>query len=99
MLYAIVATDHPDSLPRRLQHRPQHLQRLHVLQDEGRLVLAGPFPAVDSADPGPAGFSGSLIVATFDSLEEAQAWVAADPFVTAGIYASVSVQPFRQVLP
>ena len=97
--YAIVAEDVPDSLENRLSARPAHLQRLHRLQDEGRLLLAGPFPAIDSPDPGPAGFSGSLIVAAFTSLEEAQAWAGADPYVAAGVYARVSVKPFRRTLP
>ena len=99
MWYAIVADDHPASLPARLGARPLHLQRLQALQDEGRLLLAGPMPAIDSPDPGPAGFSGSLIVAEFDSLASAQAWADADPYVAAGVYASVRVRPFKQVFP
>lgn len=99
MWYAIVADDQPDSLPRRLAARPMHLARLQALQDEGRLLLAGPMPAIDSPDPGPAGFTGSLIVAEFDSLEQAQAWADADPYVAAGVYAQVRVRPFRQVFP
>ena len=99
MLYAIIAQDAPDSLQQRLANRPPHLARLKALQDEGRLVLAGPFPAIDSVDPGPAGFSGSLIVAEFASLQEAQAWADADPFVAAGVYQNVSVKPFRKTLP
>jgi uncharacterized protein YciI len=99
MFYAIVGQDVPDSLARRLAARPAHLERLHALQQAGRLVLAGPFPAIDSADPGAAGFSGSLIVAEFDSLDEAQAWADADPYVAAGVYAGVSVKPFKKVLP
>lgn len=99
MLYAIIARDHADSLERRLAARPDHLERLQVLQKEGRLVLAGPHPAIDSPDPGPAGFSGSLVVAEFPSLEEAQAWADADPYVTAGVYAEVSVKPFKKVMP
>ena len=99
MFYAIVGQDVPDSLARRLAARPAHLERLHALQEAGRLLLAGPFPAIDSADPGAAGFSGSLIVAEFDSLDEAQAWADADPYVAAGVYAGVSVKPFRKVLP
>ena len=79
--------------------RPAHLQRLQALQNEGRLLLAGPFPAIDSMDPGPAGYSGSLIVAEFDSLETARSWANADPFVAAGVYASVTVKPFRKTLP
>lgn len=99
MLYAIVGQDVSDSLERRLAARPAHLERLQVLQQAARLLLAGPFPAIDSNDPGPAGFSGSLIVAEFDSLDSAQAWADADPYVTAGVYANVSVKPFRKVLP
>jgi hypothetical protein len=99
MLYAIVGQDVPDSLARRLAARPAHLDRLHALQQAGRLLLAGPFPSIDSTDPGAAGFTGSLIVAEFDSLGDAQAWADADPYVAAGIYASVSVKPFRKVLP
>ncbi|CAD5202187.1 YciI family protein [Pseudomonas sp. FEN] len=99
MLYAIIATDVENSLDKRLAVRPAHLERLHQLQAQGRLVLAGPHPAVDSNDPGAAGFSGSLIVAEFDSLNAAQAWAGADPFVAAGVYANVLVKPFKQVLP
>ncbi|WP_109511913.1 YciI family protein [Pseudomonas ovata] len=99
MLYAIIATDTADSLEKRLSVRPAHLERLNVLKDAGRLVLAGPHPAIDSNDPGPAGFSGSLIVAEFDSLSAAETWAKADPFVEAGVYAQVVVKPFRQVLP
>jgi uncharacterized protein YciI len=99
MWYAITGEDVPGSLDQRLAARPAHLDRLHALQVEGRLLLAGPFPAVDSPDPGPAGFSGSLIVAEFDSLDAAQAWADADPYVTAGVYAHVTVRPFRKALP
>jgi hypothetical protein len=99
MWYAISGQDVPDSLDKRLAARPAHLNRLHALQNEGRLLLAGPYPAIDSLDPGPAGFSGSLIVAEFDSLEMAQAWADADPYVAAGVYAQVSVKPFKKVLP
>lgn len=99
LYYAIVGEDVPDSLEKRLAARPAHLERLHALKDQGRLLLAGPFPAIDSPDPGPAGFSGSLIVAGFDSLEAAQAWAEADPYVAAGVYARVSVKPFKRVLP
>ncbi|NBF08392.1 YciI family protein [Pseudomonas sp. Fl4BN1] len=99
MLYAIIATDVANSLENRLAARPAHLERLQQLQAEGRVVLAGPHPAVDSNDPGAAGFSGSLIVAQFDSLGAAQAWADADPYVAAGVYASVLVKPFKQVLP
>ena len=99
MLYAIIATDHPGTLDARLAARPAHLDRLLQLKAEGRLILAGPHPAVDSNDPGPAGFSGSLIVAEFDSLEAARQWADADPYVAAGVYASVQVKPFKRVLP
>lgn len=99
LYYAIVGEDVAGSLDQRLAARPAHLQRLNKLKDEGRLLLAGPFPAIDSPDPGPAGFSGSLIVAAFDSLEAAQAWADADPYVAAGVYAQVSVKPFKRVLP
>lgn len=99
MLYAIYGKDKPASLEHRLAARPAHLERLTTLQQDGRLVLAGPFPAVDSPDPGPAGFSGSLIVAEFDSLEAAEAWADADPYVAAGVYAEVTVKPFKKVLP
>ncbi|OWY40171.1 hypothetical protein CEK28_05415 [Xenophilus sp. AP218F] len=99
MLYAIRGEDHPDSLEKRLASRPAHLERLKALQDAGRLVLAGPFPAIDSVDPGPAGFSGSLIVAEFESLEAARAWADADPYCAAGVYAKVDVRPFRKVFP
>jgi uncharacterized protein YciI len=99
MYYAIIAEDRPDSLEDRLQARPDHLERLRVLQNEGRLLLAGPHPAIDSPDPGPAGFSGSLVVAEFDSLEQAQAWADRDPYVKAGVYAQVTVKPFKKVLP
>lgn len=99
MYYAVIASDVANSLERRLAARPAHLQRLEQLKNEGRLLLAGPFPAIDNEDPGPAGFSGSLIVAEFESLEEARAWADADPYVTAGVYADVNVKPFRKVLP
>jgi len=99
MLYAINAEDTPDSLEKRLATRSAHLERLKALQQDGRLVLAGPYPAIDSPDPGPAGFSGSLIVAEFESLSAARAWAEADPYVTAGVYATVTVKPFKKVLP
>jgi len=99
MFYAIVGQDVPDSLDRRLAARPAHLDRLHAMQQAGRLLLAGPFPAIDSSDPGAAGFSGSLIVAEFDTLAAAQSWADADPYVAAGVYARVSVKPFKKVLP
>lgn len=99
MLYAIIATDKPGSLPARLAARPAHLERLRALQDQGRLILAGPHPAIDCEDPGEAGFSGSLIVAEFSDLETAQAWAADDPYALAGIYGEVQVKPFRKVFP
>ncbi|MEZ7911705.1 MAG: YciI family protein [Propionivibrio sp.] len=99
MLYAIVGEDREDSLAARLAARPAHLERLQALQNAGRLILAGPCPAIDSADPGPAGFTGSLIVAEFASLDAAQAWADADPYVAAGVYARVTVKPFRKVFP
>lgn len=99
MLYAIIGEDVTDSLPKRRAARPAHLARLQALQDEGRLLLAGPFPAIDAVDPGEAGFTGSLIVAEFDSLEAARAWAEADPYVAAGVYAETRVRPFKQVFP
>ncbi len=99
MFYAIISEDVADSQQLRQQARPDHLRRLEALRDEGRLLLAGPHPAIDSEDPGPAGFSGSLVVAEFDSLEEAQAWADADPYVAAGVYSQVRVKPFKRVLP
>ena len=99
MLYAIVGEDRPDSLAARLAARPAHLDRLKALQNEGRLLVAGPCPAIDSPDPGPAGFTGSLIVAEFTSLNAARVWADADPYVAAGVYASVNVKPFKKVLP
>ena len=99
MWYAIVGEDHPGSLDKRLAARPAHLERLQALQTAGRLLVAGPCPAIDSADPGPAGFTGSLIVAEFPSLADAQAWADTDPYVAAGVYAKVSVKPFRKVFP
>jgi hypothetical protein len=94
MLYAIITEDVPNSLPKRLESRPEHRARLQDLQDSGQLVTAGPFPAVDSNDPGEAGFTGSLILAEFASLEEAQAWADADPYVANGTYARVTVKPY-----
>ena len=99
MLYAILSEDRPGSLERRFSVRPDHLARLQLLQDEGRLLLAGPHPAVDSEDPGPAGFSGSMVVAEFASLEDAQRWADADPYQAAGVYAWVTVKPFKKVFP
>ena len=99
MLYAIFATDQPNSLSKRRNARPAHLARLTALQNEGRLIVAGPHPAIESDDPGEAGFTGSLIVAEFDSLAAAQQWVDADPYCQAGVYAQVGVKPFKQVMP
>ena len=99
MLYAVIGTDSPDSLQRRLKARPDHLARLDELKNSGRLILAGPFPTIDSDDPGPAGFSGSLIVAEFESLVAAQQWADADPYVKTGVYSHVIVKPFKKTLP
>tara|TARA_Y100001934_G_scaffold201023_1_gene237030 strand:- start:1694 stop:1993 length:300 start_codon:yes stop_codon:yes gene_type:complete len=99
MLYAILGTDVPDSLEARLAARPPHLERLSVLQAEGRVALAGPLPAIDNEDPGAAGFTGSLIVAEFESLAAAEAWINADPYVTQGVFETVVVKPFKQVMP
>ena len=99
MWYAIMAEDTPNSLDKRLAARPQHLSRLTALQDAGRLLLAGPFPAIDSIDPGPAGFTGSLIIAEFTDLQAAKIWANDDPFVSAGVYQNVTVKPFRKTLP
>ncbi len=99
MLYAIIATDSDNSLDKRKANRPAHLERLEALKAQGRLILAGPHPAIDSQAPGSAGFSGSLVVAEFASLEEAQTWAAADPYTAAGVYAHVTVKPFKKVFP
>ena len=99
MYYALIGEDAPGTLQTRLAVRPEHVARLEALRDEGRLLLAGPMPAIDSPDPGPAGFAGSLIVAEFESLAAAQSWADADPYRAAGVYASVLVKPFKQVLP
>ena len=99
MFYAINATDTKNSLEKRLKIRPDHVARLQVLKDEGRLLMAGPYPTIDAEDPGAAGFSGSLIVAEFDSLEAAQIWADADPYIKAGVYERVEVKPFKKVLP
>lgn len=99
MLYMIVGDDYPNSLDLRLANRPAHLERLHTLQNQGRLILAGPNPMVDSDQPGASGFSGSLIVAEFDNLEQAQQWADADPYLAAGVYQQVTVKPFKQVFP
>jgi uncharacterized protein YciI len=99
MFYAILGEDVPNSLERRIAARSDHLQRLTRLRDEGRLLLAGPHPAIDSEDPGPAGFSGSLVVAEFASLHDAQDWANADPYLSSGVYQRVTVKPFKKVLP
>ncbi|VAW79218.1 YciL protein [hydrothermal vent metagenome] len=99
MLYAFISQDNPGTLDKRLEARPAHVERLKTLKDEGRLILAGPHPAIDSEDPGAAGFTGSLVVAEFDSLKEAQRWADADPYVSAGVYEYISVKPFKKVLP
>jgi uncharacterized protein len=99
MWYAVISEDVPDSLAKRLAARPAHVARLEQLRDQGRLLLAGPHPAIDAEDPGPAGFTGSLVVVEFPSLAEAQAWADADPYVAAGVYARVTVKPFRRTLP
>ena len=99
MLYAVIGRDVPNSLEKRLEVRPAHLERLQALQAQGRLVLAGPCPAIDSPDPGPAGFSGSLMVVEFPSLEEVKAWANADPYMQEGVFGSVEVIPFKKALP
>ena len=99
MWYAIISQDIENSLPLRKEARPAHLERLEALKNEGRLLIAGPHPAIDSEDPGDAGFTGSLVVAEFESLDAAQAWADADPYVAAGVYANVVVKPFKKVLP
>ena len=99
MLYAIISEDVADSLPLRATARPRHIERLEALRDAGRLIIAGPHPAIDSSDPGENGFSGSLVVAEFDSLADAQSWADEDPYVEAGVYAEVIVKPFKLVLP
>jgi uncharacterized protein YciI len=99
LLYAIITSDRPDSLPRRSRTRPEHLRYVQQLLEDGRLVVAGPHPAIDSPDPGPAGFTGSLIVAEFASLEEARGWARNDPYAKADVYAEVTVKPFLQVYP
>ena len=99
MLYAIIATDIDNSLEKRLAARPAHLERLQQLLDDGRLILAGPHPLIDTEDPGEAGFTGSLVVAEFTDLEEAEAWADDDPYIHAGVYDSVIVKPFKKVFP
>ena len=99
MLYAIIAQDIESSLSKRMEARPSHVARLNELKDQGRLILAGPHPSIDVSEPGDAGFSGSLIVAEFDDLQQARQWADSDPYVTAGVYSSVVVKPFNKVLP
>ncbi len=99
MLYAIISEDVPDSLEKRKGARPAHLERIQELVDTGRLLLAGPHPAIDSDDPGQAGFTGSLVIAEFDDLQAARDWADADPYMAAGVYARVTVKPFKKVLP
>lgn len=99
MLYAIICEDTKDSLDKRLKVRPDHLNRLHQLKEQGRLLIAGPHPAIDNIEPGEAGFTGSLIIAEFDNLESAKQWADNDPYLETGVYASVTVKPFRKVLP
>ena len=99
MLYAIISQDVENSLEKRLSVRPAHVERLQALKEQGHLILAGPHPAIDNNEPGPAGFTGSLIVAEFDSVEAAQAWADDDPYIKAGVYDSVIVKPFKKVLP
>ncbi len=99
MWYSIVAEDYPGTLDARLAARPDHVARLVALKDAGKLLVAGPNPAIDSHDPGPAGFTGSLVIAEFDSLADAQVWADADPYIAAGVYAKVSVKPYKKVLP
>lgn len=99
MLYAIMGTDREESLEARMRVRPEHVERLKQLQSEGRLLMAGPHPAIDSPDPGPAGFTGSLIVAEFPSLEEAKAWADADPYTQTGVFSQITVKPYNKVLP
>lgn len=99
MFYAIISEDKPGTLEQRMQARPDHLARLEALRDQGRLLIAGPHPAIDSEDPGPAGFTGSLVVAEFDSLAQAQEWADADPYISAGVYERVVVKPYKKVLP
>ncbi|OAJ34757.1 YciI family protein [Piscirickettsia salmonis] len=99
MLYSFFCYDHPNSLQSRIKARPAHIERLHALQAENRLIIAGPNPAIDDETPGDAGFTGSLIIAKFNSLQEAQAWADAEPYLKAGVYSHVEVKPFKKVLP
>ena len=99
MLYAIISEDIPNSLPLRQQARGAHIERLQALKEQGRLLVAGPHPAIDSEDPGEAGFTGSLVIAAFDSLNDAQQWADEDPYIAAGVYQKVVVKPYKKVLP
>ncbi len=99
MLYAIISVDVANSLEKRMAARPAHLERLQILQDEARLIIAGPHPAIDSNNPGDAGFTGSLVIADFNCLADAQRWADSDPYLITGVYASVTVKPFKQVFP
>lgn len=99
MWYAVISEDHDGTLDKRLEARPAHVARLTALRDEGRVLIAGPHPAVDSQDPGPAGFTGSLVVVEFDSLSDAKTWANKDPYIAAGVYKKVTVKPFNLVLP
>ena len=99
MYYAIISEDIENSLEKRRAARPEHVARLKTLNEEGRLLIAGPHPAIDSEDPGEAGFTGSLVVAEFSSLDDAKLWADADPYITAGVYAKVTVKPYKKVLP
>jgi len=99
MLYIIIAYDYPDSLQNRSNARPAHVARLQTMQEQGRLVIAGPIPAIDNDDPGPAGYSGSALIVDFDTIEDARAWAESDPYVAAGVYARIDVHPFRQTFP
>jgi len=99
MLYAVISQDIENSLEKRMSVRPEHIERLNILKNEGRLILAGPHPVIDNNEPGEAGFTGSLVVAEFDSLEDAQIWADADPYLASGAYESVVVKPFKKVLP
>jgi len=99
MFFVIISEDVADSAPLRAKARPEHLARLYALREEGRLIVAGPCPAIESDEPGPAGFTGSIVIAGFDNLEQAQNWADADPYVAAGVYRHVTVKPFKRVLP
>ncbi len=99
MIYVLIGEDKPDSLASRMAVRSEHLARLNALKDEGRLLIAGPFPAIDSPDPGPAGFTGSLVIAEFPSLADAEAWLADDPYTRSGVFVRTQVKPYKKVLP